>query len=133
MAQSLFEDISVASAVDAIAMTANIANMHKYGIILTIRVQGSGLARLGRVQRFRLVRMPSMETLVLFIFCLKPITNNQQRITLCRVLTRLGEQFQYAYLVASHLYDQESCMRIIYCDSNRGSKSSVFIILTDNP
>jgi hypothetical protein len=41
MAQSLFEDISVASAVDAIAMTANIANMHKYGIILTIRVQGS--------------------------------------------------------------------------------------------
>jgi hypothetical protein len=76
MAQSLFEDISVASAVDAIAMTANIANMHKYGIILTIRVQGSGLARLGRVQRFRLVRMPSMETLVLFIFCLKPITNN---------------------------------------------------------
>jgi hypothetical protein len=52
MAQSLFEDISVASAVDAIAMTANIANMHKYGIILTIRVQPPTL-KLRRAKGFR--------------------------------------------------------------------------------
>lgn len=41
IAQSLFEDISAAGAVEAIARTANIAYMHKYGIILTIRVHGS--------------------------------------------------------------------------------------------